>query len=300
MQTEAATTALAQALEEDISRVTDLPTSVSEVNEYLHSLFTMLETFAVTYGGRLLIALILLIIGFKLVNLMTKKIGKTKAVSKLEPSTKGFVQSLIGVTAKVIIGITALAIVGIPMTSIIAVIGSCGLAIGLALQGSLANIAGGFIIMLLRPFRAGDYVTAGDVEGVIRDIGIFHTKLITLDNRVVLVPNSVISNATLTNYSTMETRRVDLTFTASYQADIATVERVLLETCRAHEKVLDDPAPFARLSGHLDSALEYTVRVWCRGEDYWDVHFDLLRDVKNAFDKNGIPIPYPQLDVHSK
>lgn len=292
------TSQISSALEEDFNAITDLPANAKEVNEYLHKLLSMLEEFAVTYGGRLIIALLLLIIGFKAVNFCVKKIGGSKAFSKLESSTKGFLQSLIGIVIKVIIGMTALAVVGIPMTSMIAVIGSCGLAIGLALQGSLANIAGGFIILILRPFRDGDYVITGGIEGTVDNIGVFHTRLITLDNKVVMIPNSVISNATLTNVSSLSERRVDLTFNAAYSADINTVENVLKSVCEKHPKVIADRGVFARLSAHNESSLEYTVRVWCAKENYWDVYFDLIKEVKYAFDQNGIAIPFPQRDIH--
>ena len=181
-----------------------------------------------------------------------------------------------------------------------AVIGSCGLAIGLALQGSLANIAGGFVLVIAKPFAIGDFIISGDISGTVEEIGVFHTKVITIDNKRIIVPNSAISNATLINATAMKRRRVDLTFNASYGDDIDTVERVLKETCRAHALILDDPEPFARLSGHKDSALEYTVRAWCKTEDYWTVYFDLIRDVKVAFDKNGVTVPFPQVDVHAK
>ena len=293
-------TELAENLQENIDTLTDLPKSTAEVSVYLKNLLTMLEEFAVTYGGKLIIALILLIIGFRIVNASTRKLAKSKGFAKLEPATGKFIVNAIGVLIKVIIGVTALAILGIPMSSIIAVIGSCGLAIGLALQGSLANIAGGFVLVLAKPFSIGDYIISGDISGTVEEIGIFHTKIITIDNKRIIVPNSTISNATLVNATAMQKRRVDLTFTASYDNDIDKVERVLQETCRAHSLVLDEPAPFARLSAHKDSALEYTVRAWCNTDDYWTVYFDLFRDVKNAFDKNGISIPYPQVDVHTK
>lgn len=290
---------IVQDLEEGLSGITNIPTNFSETGEYVKNLINLLQEFAVTYGGKLIGALILLIIGFKLAGIITKKAAASKAFGKIDVSTRGLIINVLGILIKVIIGITALAILGVPMTSMIAVIGSCGLAVGLALQGSLSNIAGGFIILVLKPFSVGDFITSGDIAGVVEEISIFHTKIITVDNRRIIVPNSTISNATLTNVSALGERRVDLTFTAAYQNDIDTVERVLTEVCANHELVLKDPAPFARLSAHKDSALEYTVRAWCRADDYWTVYFDLIKDVKNAFDKNGISIPYPQLDVHT-
>lgn len=286
-------------VEEQMSTLTDFPTSAEETSEYLTNLINLLQEFAVTYGGKLIGALILLIVGFKLTKIITKKISKTKALNKIDQSTRGFIASVINVLLKVLVAITALAVLGVPMTSMIAVIGSCGLAIGLALQGSLANIAGGFIILVFKPFSVGDYVVAGGIEGTVEDIGIFHTKLLTVDNKRIVVPNSTISNATLTNVSALKERRVDLTFTASYDCDIDKVEKTLLSVISSHEKVLADPEPFARLSAHKDSALEYTVRAWCKAEDYWTVHFDLIKQVKLAFDKEGISIPYPQLSVHT-
>ena len=293
-------TELAESLQENIDQLTDLPKSASEVNVYLKNLLTMLEEFAVTYGGKLIIALIILIVGFKIVNASTRKLSKAKGFAKLETAAKNFIISAISVLIKVIIGVTALAIMGIPMTSIIAVIGSCGLAIGLALQGSLANIAGGFVLVIAKPFTIGDFIISGDISGTVEEIGVFHTKVVTIDNKRIIVPNSTISNATLVNATALKDRRVDLTFTAAYDNDIEKVEHVLTAVCRAHPLVYDDPAPFARLSAHKDSALAYTVRAWCKSEDYWTVYFDLIRDVKVAFDKSGITIPFPQVDVHSR
>lgn len=297
--TEATTTAL-DTLGQGLEALTELPQTTEEANEYVKNLFSMLEEFAVTYGGKLIIAIILLIIGFRLVSVLSKKAVRAKAFRNIENSTKNFVRSLISIVLKVLIGMTALAILGIPMSSMIAVIGSCGLAIGLALQGSLSNIAGGFILLVLKPFSVGDFISAGDVTGTVEDIGIFHTRVITIDNRRIIVPNSTISNATLTNVTALKERRVDLTFCAAYSADISLVEKTLTEVCEKHEKTLPNPAPFARLSAHRDSALEYTVRVWCRTEDYWDVYFDIIRDVKLAFDEKGIEIPFQQVVVTEK
>ncbi len=287
-------------LDESVSVLTDLPTSVQGTGEYLKKLWTLLEEFAVTYGGRLIVALIILIVGFKLINFFTKKLMNAKVFVKLEGSARSFIKSLVGIVAKVLIGIVALSVMGVPMTSIITVVGSCGLAVGLALQGSLANIAGGLVLLLVKPFKVGDFIISGDISGTVTEIGIFNTKVRTIDNRMIIVPNSTISNATVTNVSELPLRRVDLTFTAAYADDIQAVKNTLLSVCERHEKILPDPAPFARVSGHKDSAIEYTVRAWVKSEDYWDVYFDLFEQVKTAFDEKGITIPFPQLDVHEK
>lgn len=294
------TTQAAEKIPEELEQLAELPTSVEETGEYLKKLWTMLEEFAVTYGGRLLIALVLLIVGFKLVNALMKKMGRSRAMARVDVSVRGFATSLLGIAAKILIAVTALGVMGVPMTSIITVVGSCGLAVGLALQGSLANIAGGFILLILKPFAVGDFITFGDVAGTVEDIGMFNTKILTIDNRRIIAPNSTVSNATVVNVTAMGNRRVDLTFTASYSDDVDLVERTLLEVCRRNPLILDDPAPFARLSAHKDSALEYTVRAWCVVGDYWTVYFDLMKDVKLAFDAKGITIPFPQVDVHAK
>lgn len=297
---EETTTLLSEELSESLSELADIPTNTEEISEYLQNLIMLVQEFAVTYGVKLLIAAVLLIVGFKLINVSAKKLAKSKAMSKVDLSTQGFVNNIFSIGLKVVLGITALGIVGVPMTSIIAVVGSCGLAIGLALQGSLSNIAGGFIILFLKPFVVGDFIISGDITGTVEAIGIFHTKIITVDNKRIVVPNSTISNATLTNASALKERRVDLTFTASYSNDVDTVEKVLLQVCQKHELVFSDPEPFVRLSAHKDFALEYTVRVWCKGDDYWTVYFDLLKDVKKAFDENSISIPYPRIDIKNK
>lgn len=291
---------LPEGLEDSLNAITDLPTSTEEVSEYVHKLWAMLEEFAVTYGGKLIIALILLIVGFKLINFLTNKLISSKAMSKLETSARIFIKNLVSISTKILIGIVSLSVLGVPMTSIITVVGSCGLAVGLALQGSLTNIAGGFVLLLVKPFKVGDFIIEGDISGTVTEIGIFNTKIQTIDNKIVIIPNSTISNATVTNVTALDLRRVDLTFTAAYSDDIKTVENALLSVCDRNELILKDPAPFARVSGHKDSALEYTLRAWCKTDDYWSVYFDLHRDVKYAFDEKGITIPFPQLDVHEK
>ena len=288
---------LAEKMQDNIDVIADTPTSVAEAQTYLQRLLTMLQDFAVTYGGRLVAALVILFIGFKVVNTVSKKLNGAKGIKKLDPATKKFINNVLAVVFKLIIGITALAVLGVPMTSIVAVIGSCGLAIGLALQGSLSNIAGGFVLMVVKPFKVGDFIVSGEVSGTVTEIGVFNTSVTTIDNKVIVIPNASISNATLTNVSALPERRVDLTFTAAYSDDVDLVERTLLSVCENHEKILRDPAPFARLSAHRDSALEYTVRAWVKTPDYWEVYFDLQEQVKKAFDKNGVTIPFPQVEI---
>ena len=222
---------LRAGLRASVTKPSDLPLTKAEAGEYLKNLWTLLEEFAVTYGGRLLIALLILIVGFRIVNILTKRVLHSKVVNRLEPSARTFLQSMVGILCKVLIGIIALSVMGVPMTSIITVVGSCGLAVGLALQGSLANIAGGFVLLVVKPFKVGHYITVGDISGTVTEMGIFNTKLLTYDNRVVIIPNSAISNATVINLTELPLRRVDLTFTASYGDDTAAVKKALLDVC---------------------------------------------------------------------
>ena len=258
----------------------------------------LITTLATNFGLKILAALLIIVIGFKLVNVISNKISKGKIYSNMDQTVGSFSKSFINVTIKILLVITAAAILGIPMASIVAIVGSAGLALGLALQGSLSNIAGGFIILIFKPFTAGDLVCFDNILGHVTGISIFYTKILTLDGKNVSIPNSVISNATLTNISQLPSRRVDLTFDTAYGSDIETVKRVLLSVAQKHEKVLKDPAPLARLGEYSDSSLRFYLWVWCKNSDYYDVMFDMNEQVKKAFDENGIHFPFPQLDVH--
>lgn len=284
---------------EAFDAIGDLPEEPSEIGNYLSKLWTMLKDFALTYGGRLLLAAVVVVIGFKIINVIDRRLSHAKPFQRFEKSARNFFFSVAAVIAKLCVLVTGMAILGVPMTSIVAIVASCGLTIGLALQGSLANIAGGFVLMLTRPYKIGDFLKFDDVTGTVESIGVFHTKILTIDNRRVIVPNATISNSTVVNFFALPLSRVDLTFTASYGDDVDLVEKTLLEVCDRNEKILKDPEPFARASAHKDSAMEYTLRAWVKSEDYWDVCFDLYHDVKIAFDKKGITIPFPQLDVHA-
>ena len=189
-------------------------------------------------------------------------------------------------------------ILGIPTTSFITALASCGVAIGLALQGALGNLAGGIMILIFKPFKIGDYITTASNSGTVSNITIMYTVLKTPDNKVITIPNGTLTNSVIENYSSSDKRRVDLVFTTAYDCDIDKVREILLAAANGHAKVLHEPEPFARLTKHGDSSLEYTMRVWCNADDYWDVNFDLIETVKRDFDANGISIPYPQMDVH--
>ena len=187
---------------------------------------------------------------------------------------------------------------GIETTAIAAAIASAGLAIGLAMQGSLSNFAGGIMILIFKPFSIGDFIDNGTHSGTVTDIGIFYTTLETVDNKVVTIPNGALSNQSVTDYSAKEIRRLDLTFSVSYDSDIDLVKSTLKELAFAHELVMKEPEPFVRLGEQGDSALVFYLRVWVKSSDYWTVNFDMMEASKKIFDKRGISIPYPQMDVH--
>lgn len=190
--------------------------------------------------------------------------------------------------------------VGIDTAGLAALVASTGVAIGLALQGSLGNLAGGIIILITRPFKLGDYIKGAGEEGTVEDIHLFYTHLVSVDNKVILVPNGTLANGTITNYSTKELRRVELKFSVSYEDDINTVISEIKKIVAAHQLVLKDPAFFVRESAHQDSSVTVTVRAWVKNGDYWTVHFDLMEQVRAMFKINNITIPYPQIDVHNK
>ncbi|MBQ8524499.1 MAG: mechanosensitive ion channel family protein [Clostridia bacterium] len=255
---------------------------------------------AISFGFKLIAAAIVLFVGFKLIKVLVNFLGKRDFFTKLDSNVQLLIRNAITVLLDVIVVIICVEILGVPSATIIAVLGSCGLAIGLALQGGLANIAGGVIIMLFKPFHAGDFISTPMGDGTVEDIGIFYTKLVTPDNVGVNIPNSVLSNSTVSNLSAKDTRRIDIELSIAYDADIDLAKKVLLASAESHDLVLKDPAPAAFVTSQADSAVKLTLRVWVEKANYWDVKFGLTEDSKKAFDQFGISIPFPQLDVHVK
>ncbi len=248
----------------------------------------------------LIAAVVILLVGFALAKFVIKKIRRSKMFEKLDSNIQSLIANTLKVVLYTIIVIIAIEIVGVPGSTIIAILGSCGLAIGLALQGGLSNIAGGVIIMLFKPFHVGDYVTSDLGSGTVTDIGIFYTKLTTPDNIAVSVPNSALSNSAISNYSAKDTRRVDVTVSVAFDSDIDLAKKVLLASAETHDLVLKDPAPVVYVTEQSDSAIKLQLRTWVNNADYWAVKFDLTEDTKKALDKFSISIPYTQLDVHVK
>ena len=254
-----------------------------------------------TGGIKLIIGTLAIVIGFKIINKLSKRFINLAEKRNVDMTLIKFIKSFISYTLKILL---VLIIAGsywkLELSGLAAIVASAGGAIGLALQGSLSNFAGGFIILLLRPFKVGDYIQTGQFEGTVEQIGVFYTSLTTIDNKVVLIPNGSLSNGSLVNYSAKDTRRVDLVFAVSYESDILKVRGILKDIVQQHRLVLDYPEPFVGLLEQADSSLNFAVRVWVNTPDYWTVYFDLLEEVKLRFDKEEISIPYPQIDLHLK
>lgn len=270
-------------------------------NMTIETMTTRIVDWAISSGAKLIIGTILIIIGFKIINRLLKRFVTFSEKRNIDMTLVRFTKSFIGISLK---GLLVLVIAGgywdLELSGLAAIVASAGVAIGLALQGSLSNFAGGFIILLIRPFKVGDYIQAGQFEGAVEQIGVFYTTLNTVDNKVVLIPNGTLSNGSLINYSTKDTRRVDLIFSAGYECDILKVRRVLKEIVDRNELILDYPEPFVGLFEQGPSSLNFAVRVWVNTPDYWTVYFDLLEQVKIRFDEENISIPYPQMDLHVK
>jgi small conductance mechanosensitive channel len=259
-----------------------------------------IKNFFTTAGFDLLRGLLTLVIGLFLVHWVMKLIGRYEDKMKMEPTLRGFIKNLVRILLYVVVIMTAANTMGIPMTSIITLIGTGGVAVSLAMQGVLGNLIGGFILLLFKPIKVGEYVRIGDNEGTVKAIGAFYTEIATFDNRHINLPNGTLTNTAIVNYSREGTRRLDLTFSVSYESDMDKVYEVLNRVVSEEKALLSDPAPSVNLLKCGDSSLDFTVRVWVKTEDYWPVNFRMLDNGKRALDQAGISIPYPQMDVHMK
>lgn len=255
---------------------------------------------ATTSGVKLIIGILILSIGFKIIKKFVNHVMLLLSKRDIDLTLRRFLKSLLLSVLKVAVIIIVLEYWGMSLSSFAAVIASAGVAIGLALQGSLSNFAGGFIILLIRPFKVGDYVEARGHGGTVEQIGLFYTQLVTPDNKQILIPNGSVSNDSLINYSAKNTRRVDLTFSVGYEDDILHVRRVLKDIVNNHKLIINEPEPFIGVVEHGDNAIKFATRVWCKTEDYWTIYLDLLEEVKVRFDEEGITIPYPKMDLTVK
>ncbi len=264
----------------------------------LEKLTEFVFEFATTWGAKVLGAIIVLAVGAKCIKVLTKWLATSPKLDKLDDGLRSFLGSFTRIALYIVLVITVAMILGVPATSFLTILASCGVAIGLALQGSLSNFAGGLMILFFKPFKVGDYIEASGEQGTVAEISVVYTVLLTVDNKRITIPNGGLTNSVIKNYSAENLRRVDFEFGVAYGSDSQKVKKVISDVIEANDLALKDPAPFIRLSKCADSSLTYTVRVWCKTENYWDVNFDIIEGVKKAFDENGIEIPYQQIDVH--
>lgn len=257
------------------------------------NILNSISTFLTQYGFSILGAIAIWIVGSWVIKKLMKAVAKIMATKNYDESLQKFLTNLIGWALKIILIITILGILGIPTASFAAIIAAAGLAVGLALQGSLANFAGGVLLMIFRPIKIGDLIEAQGELGVVKEIEIFTTKIITPDNKLVIIPNGTLSNGNIINYTEEGKLRVDLTAGVSYDADIKQTKDVLLSVLTTNDKVLKDPAPTINVSELADSSVNFAVRPWCKPEHYWDVYFGITENIKIELDKAGIEIPYP-------
>ena len=265
------------------------------IRTYLEGMVPSLLSFLV----QVVVAIIVLLIGSRIIKFLLKLIRKSLDRSKVEAGVVTFLCSLVRYSLYFVLAMIILAQFGVTTSSVVAVLGSAGLTLGLALQGSLSNFAGGVLILLLKPFVVGDYIIDGVTgqEGTVSSITIFYTKLLTIDNRMILIPNGTLSNSSITNVTHMEKRRIDLLIGVSYEANLAKTKQVLLDVVKSEDKILPGEPVDVYVSELADSSVQMGVRAWVKTEDYWPIRWKMTEDIKNALDANGISIPYPQMDV---
>ncbi|APZ44019.1 mechanosensitive ion channel family protein [Acidihalobacter ferrooxydans] len=272
------------------------------MNSFFHSdkfdWQSLLQTYAIPWGIKLVVALIVLLIGLWLAGLITALVGKVLTKANVDAMLVRFIDSILKVLLQIVVIIAALGQLGVQTTSLIAILGAAGLAIGLALQSSLSNFAAGVLLLVFKPFKAGDFIEAGGVLGVVEHVRVFNSVLRTPDNREIIVPNGHIYNGVITNFSARDTRRIDLVVGISYDADIRKAKS-LVETILTNDtRVLKDPAATFGVMDLADSSVNLYIRPWVASADYWGTRCDLLEVIKTTFDANGIGIPFPQMDVH--
>ena len=250
-----------------------------------------------SYGGKIVLAIVVLIFGLIIVKLINKLVRKALERSKLEKTVKSIIRNAVKVLLYVVLIIGIIEILGVSMSSVIAVLASCGLAVGLALQGALGNLAGGIMILIFKPFKIGDYIESTGAEGFVKDISIFYTTIMTMDNKQIFVPNGDLMNANVTNFTVADKRRIDQDYKITNDIDADFVKSVMLEAATNMEGVLSDPAPFARMTAVDDDTYIFTVRAWCETPSYWNVYFDLIENCSKALAENGIDDPEERIAV---
>ena len=264
----------------------------------LDEVWQVAKNWILTDGVKLLVGVIILLIVFKIINSFSGSLRKRMEKNNVDATLTKVVHSVLRVGLKIVIFVLFLGYIGVDTAGIGGVIASIGVAIGLALQGSLSNLAGGILIILLRPFKLGDYIEGQGEGGTVENISIFYTYLVTPDNKTVMIPNGSLLNGNITNYSKKSIRRVDLEYSVSYNEDFEKAKAVIKDICLKNQMILKSPEPFIRVKTHGDSSIDIVTRVWVNSGDYWSVYFQMQEDVIKRFEEENIEVPYPQLDVH--
>lgn len=268
--------------------------TASKIGEFFHNMLQSILRSIPT----IILAVVVLILGMIVCKLVLKVLGKGLDRTKLDLTVNNFVKQCCKIVLYVLLLTIVLSVLGIPATSIVTVIGTAGVAIGLALQSSLSNVAGGIMLLINKPFKIGDYILVSGVSGVVKQITILYTRLDSDSNQAIFIPNGQVSGAVVTNNNTNGTRRVDMKFSISYSDDYQKAREVILQVLSRNDKILTDPAPTVRMLEHAASSVNIAVRPWCKAVDYWEVFFSVTEEVRAAFIESGISIPFDQLDVH--
>ena len=271
---------------------------MEDIQDQVFNLGDEAMNLVVTYGPKLVYTIIVLIIGLWVIRMITSGVRRMIQKSSVDDSLTTFLASLVSMVLKVVLVITVIDMLGIQATSFIAILGAAGLAVGMALSGTLQNFAGGVMILVFKPFKVGDYIDAQGHAGTVNQIQIFNTILKTPDNKTIIIPNGGLSTGSMVNYSTESTRRIDFTFGIGYDDDIDKAKAILKEIADNEGRILPDPEYMIAVSNLGDSSVDILLRIWVNSSDYWNVYFEMFEKVKKTFDKEGISIPFPQRDVH--
>lgn len=267
-----------------------------DISKYSDQMITMM----LEYLPKMISALAILFIGIWVIRMIKGFVTKMMHKREMEPTLANFLGDILNWTLRILLFITVISQLGVQSTSFVAILGAAGLAIGLSLQGSLANFAGGVLIIMFKPFKVGDFIEAQGESGTVIEIQIFITKLATINNQIIYIPNGSLSNGNITNYSQSDFRRADLTIGISYGSDIKKAKEIALEIMNNHPLVMENPAPVVWVKELAESSIDLAVRPWAKNEDFWEMRSDILEQVKNAYDQNDIEIPFPQRDIHIK
>lgn len=262
------------------------------------AVLSQLMNWAVEAGKSILMAVVIYIVGRFIIRLVKKLLNAMMERRQMDPTIRAFLGSFVNILLTILLLITVVSALGVNTTSFAALLASAGVAVGMALSGNLQNLAGGILLLLFKPYKIGDYISAQGVEGVVKEIQIFHTIITTVDNKEIYVPNGALSSGSVTNFSSNKQRRVDLTFSVEYGQNIQNVRNVILSVIKKDERILVDPAPFVALAELSDSSVDFTVRLWVKSENYWDVFFQTKEAIYEEFNNQKIGFPFPQVTVH--